>query len=73
MQASLVKLFACRAAEWVTRDAMQIHGGFGYAEETAARSNFVDASVLSIIEGVEETLGLKVIARELIARASPAS
>jgi (2S)-methylsuccinyl-CoA dehydrogenase len=69
MEASLVKLFACRAAEWVTRDAMQLHGGLGYAEETDASRYFVDARVLSIFEGAEETLALKVIARELIARA----
>lgn len=70
MEASLVKLFACRASEWVTRDAMQIHGGMGYAEETAASRYFVDARVLSIFEGAEETLALKVIARDLIARAT---
>lgn len=69
MEASLVKLFACRAAEWLTRDAMQVHGGLGYAEETPASRYFVDARVLSIFEGAEETLALKVIARELIARA----
>ena len=51
MEASLVKLFACRAAEWVTREAMQIHGGMGYAEETAVSRYFVDARVLSIFEG----------------------
>jgi (2S)-methylsuccinyl-CoA dehydrogenase len=48
---------------------MQIHGGMGYAEETDASRYFVDARVLSIFEGAEETLALKVIARELIARA----
>jgi (2S)-methylsuccinyl-CoA dehydrogenase len=69
MEASLVKLFACRAAEWVTREAMQIHGGIGYAEETPASRFFVDARVLSIFEGAEETLALKVIARTLIAQA----
>ena len=69
MEASLVKLFACRAAEWVTRDAMQMHGGMGYAEETEVGRYFVDARVLSIFEGAEETLALKVIARELIIRA----
>ena len=31
---------------------------------------FVDARVLSIFEGAEETLALKVISRELIANAS---
>jgi (2S)-methylsuccinyl-CoA dehydrogenase len=69
MQASLVKFFACRAAEWVTRDAMQLHGGVGYGEESAASRYFVDARVLSIFEGAEETLALKVIARELISAA----
>ena len=33
MEASMVKAYVCKAAEWVTREAMQIHGGFGYAEE----------------------------------------
>ena len=66
MEASLVKLYACRAAEVITREAMQIHGGMGYAEETPVSRYFVDARVLSIFEGTEETLALKVVARELI-------
>src|SRR5690606_30903703 len=33
LEASMVKAYVCRAAEWVAREAMQIHGGFGYAEE----------------------------------------
>ena len=69
MEASLVKLFSCRAAETVTREAMQIHGGMGYAEEMAVSRYFVDARVLSIFEGAEEVLALKVIARELIEKA----
>jgi (2S)-methylsuccinyl-CoA dehydrogenase len=66
MEASLVKLFACRSAESVTREAQQIHGGMGYAEETSVSRYFVDARVLSIFEGAEETLALKVIARSLL-------
>lgn len=69
MEASLVKLYACRAAEHVTREALQIHGGMGYSEETAVSRYFVDARVLSIFEGAEETLALKVVARELILNA----
>jgi (2S)-methylsuccinyl-CoA dehydrogenase len=69
MEASLVKLFACRAAEWISREAMQIHGGMGYAEESAVSRYFVDARVLSIFEGTEEVLALKVIARGLIEKA----
>ncbi|MCA9673029.1 MAG: acyl-CoA dehydrogenase family protein [Myxococcales bacterium] len=66
IEPSLVKLFTCRVAEWLTREAMQIHGGMGYAEETAVSRYFVDARVLSIFEGAEETLALKVVARSLI-------
>ncbi|MBT3530335.1 MAG: acyl-CoA/acyl-ACP dehydrogenase [Gammaproteobacteria bacterium] len=69
MEASLVKLFTCRAAEWISREALQIHGGMGYAEESTVSRLFVDARVLSIFEGAEETLALKVIARDLIAKA----
>ncbi len=67
MEASMVKAYVCKAAEWVTREAMQIHGGFGYAEEYAVSRLFVDARVLSIFEGADETLCLKVIARRLTA------
>ena len=65
IEASMVKAYVCRAAEWVTREAMQIHGGYGYAEEYSVSRLFVDARVLSIFEGADETLCLKVIARSL--------
>ncbi len=70
MEASLVKLFACKAAEWTTREAMQIHGGMGYAEETDASRYWLDARVLSIFEGTEETLALKVVGRSLVEQAA---
>jgi (2S)-methylsuccinyl-CoA dehydrogenase len=66
MEASLVKLFACKTSEWITREALQLHGGMGYAEESAVSRYYVDARVLSIFEGAEETLALKVIAKTLI-------
>jgi (2S)-methylsuccinyl-CoA dehydrogenase len=67
--ASMVKAYVCRAAEWVTREAMQLHGGMGYAEEFAVSRYFVDARVLSIFEGADETLCLRVIAPRLAERA----
>jgi (2S)-methylsuccinyl-CoA dehydrogenase len=70
MEASMLKAYVCRAAEWVTREAMQIHGGMGYAEEFPVSRYFVDARVLSIFEGADETLALKVVARRLIDRAT---
>ncbi len=69
LEASMIKAYVCRAAEWVTREALQIHGGMGYAEEFAVSRYFVDARVLSIFEGADETLALKVIARRLVADA----
>ena len=73
MEASMVKAYVCRAAEWVSREAMQIHGGMGYAEEFPVSRLFVDARVLSIFEGADETLCLKVIARRLVEQASAES
>ncbi len=69
MEAAMVKAYVCKAAEWVTREAMQIHGGYGYAEEYAVSRYFVDTRVLSIFEGADETLCLKVIARRLVEQA----
>lgn len=70
MEASMLKIYVCRAAEWVTREAMQIHGGMGYAEEYDVSRYFVDARVLSIFEGADETLALKVVARRLVEAAA---
>jgi (2S)-methylsuccinyl-CoA dehydrogenase len=70
LEASMLKVYVCRAAEWVTREALQIHGGMGYAEEFPVSRYFVDARVLSIFEGADETLALKVVARRLVERAN---
>jgi (2S)-methylsuccinyl-CoA dehydrogenase len=70
-EAAMAKSFSCLAAEWLTREAMQIHGGMGYAEEYAVSRYFVDARVLSIFEGADETLALRVIIRRLLEEAAP--
>jgi (2S)-methylsuccinyl-CoA dehydrogenase len=71
-EASMLKAYVCRAAEWVSREAMQLHGGMGYAEEFPVSRYFLDARVLSIFEGADETLALKVVARRLIEQAGAA-
>jgi (2S)-methylsuccinyl-CoA dehydrogenase len=73
LAASQVKQHTCRAAEWVTREALQLHGGYGYAEEYTVSRLFVDARVLSIFEGTDEVLALKIIARTLLSEAANAS
>lgn len=69
MEATLIKAYVCKAAEWVTREALQIHGGMGYAEEYDVSRYWLDARVLSIFEGADETLCLKVIARSMVSEA----
>ncbi|NQW62693.1 MAG: acyl-CoA dehydrogenase family protein [Deltaproteobacteria bacterium] len=66
MEASLVKLLSCKDAEWVTREAMQLHGGMGYSEEYAVSRLWQDARVLSIFEGAEEILAVYVVARGVL-------
>ena len=68
IEAAMVKAYACRAAEWITREAQQIHGGMGYAEEFPVSRLFLDARVLSIFEGSDEILALSVITKHLLRR-----
>ncbi|MFT5223772.1 MAG: (2S)-methylsuccinyl-CoA dehydrogenase [Glaciecola sp.] len=69
LEASELKQLSCLTAEWVTRESLQLHGGYGYAEEYTVSRLFVDARVLSIFEGADEVLALRVIARQLLANA----
>jgi (2S)-methylsuccinyl-CoA dehydrogenase len=73
LEASQLKQLSCRVAEWVTREALQIHGGYGYAEEYTVSRLFVDARVLSIFEGADEVLALRVIARQILTDALAAA
>jgi (2S)-methylsuccinyl-CoA dehydrogenase len=73
LEAAMVKAYVCRAAEYVTREALQIHGGMGYAEEFPVSRYFVDARVLSIFEGADETLALRLITRRLVDAAGAGS
>jgi len=38
MQASMAKLFASEAAMWVTTQAVQLFGGYGYMRDFPVRS-----------------------------------
>lgn len=66
---AMVKALSCRFAESVTRDAQQVFGGYGYADEYPVSRLFVDGRVLSIFEGAEEVLAVRVIGRDLVSRA----
>jgi len=64
-EAGLAKAFAAEMAERVTREAMQVHGGYGYSMEFEAQRFWRDARVLSIFEGTSE-IQYEVIGRRIM-------
>jgi alkylation response protein AidB-like acyl-CoA dehydrogenase len=62
--ASMAKLFASEAAMYVTTEAIQVFGGYGYVKEYPVEKLFRDAKVTEIYEGTSE-IQRTVIAREL--------
>ena len=62
--AAMAKLFASDVAMWVTTEAVQIHGGYGYVKEYHVERLMRDAKITQIYEGTSEIQKL-VIAREL--------
>ena len=62
-EASIAKLYASEIATTCAREAVQVHGGYGYTEEFPGARFYRDAKVLEIGEGTSE------IQRVLIARA----
>jgi alkylation response protein AidB-like acyl-CoA dehydrogenase len=63
-EVSMAKLFATEAAQRITAEAVQIHGGYGYMSEFPVERYFRDAKVGTIWEGTSEVQQL-IIAREL--------
>jgi len=64
-EAAMAKLYSSEAATWVTHQAIQIHGGYGYVKEYAVERYYRDARVMEIYEGTSEIQRL-VIARSLM-------
>jgi hypothetical protein len=60
----MAKLFASEAAMYVTTEAVQVFGGYGYVKEYPVERLFRDAKVTEIYEGTSE-IQRTVIAREL--------
>ena len=63
--AAMAKLFASDIAMWVTTEAVQIHGGYGYVKEFHVERMMRDAKITQIYEGTSEIQKL-VIAREIV-------
>jgi alkylation response protein AidB-like acyl-CoA dehydrogenase len=63
--AAMAKLFATEMAERVCRNAIQIHGGYGYSSEYPVERIYRDARLMTIGEGTSEIQRL-VIARHVL-------
>jgi alkylation response protein AidB-like acyl-CoA dehydrogenase len=61
---SMVKLFASEAAMWVTTQAVQVYGGYGYMRDYPVEKLMRDAKATEILEGTNEIQRV-LIAREL--------
>ena len=66
--AAMAKVFASETAMWVTTQAVQLFGGYGYMRDFPVEKLFRDAKVTEIYEGTSEVQRL-VIARGLYPRA----
>ncbi len=63
LQAGMAKTFASETAMTASRDAMMIHGGYGYSQEFIVERLYRDAILMSIGEGTND------IMRTIIAKA----
>ncbi|KZE75742.1 acyl-CoA dehydrogenase [Paenibacillus elgii] len=71
-EASEAKLFASEVATQVTKDAIQLFGGYGYSRDLPLERFFRDAKLTEIGDGTSEIQRL-IIADELIKRGSRSS
>ncbi len=64
-EASMAKLFASTMCNKIVREAVQIHGGFGYFEESFVARFFRDQRITELYEGTSEVQHI-VIARNIL-------
>lgn len=64
-EASIAKMYATEMAERVCRNAIQVHGGYGYSSEYPVERIYRDARLMTIGEGTSEIQRL-VIARHVL-------
>ncbi len=62
---AMAKLFAADTAMWVTTEAVQIHGGYGYVREYHVERLMREAKLTQIYEGTSEIQKI-IISREIL-------
>ncbi|MEZ2440674.1 alkylation response protein AidB-like acyl-CoA dehydrogenase [Chitinophaga sp. W3I9] len=66
LSSSMAKVFASETAMWVTTEAVQVHGGYGYVKEYHVERLMRDAKITQIYEGTSEVQRI-VISRSILA------
>jgi butyryl-CoA dehydrogenase len=54
LETSVAKLYATEAAQWVTNEAIQVHGGSGYVDDFPVERMFRDSRVTTLYEGTSQ-------------------
>ncbi|SEW53695.1 acyl-CoA dehydrogenase [Chitinophaga arvensicola] len=65
LSSSMAKVFASEAAMWVSTEAVQVHGGYGYVKEYHVERLMRDAKITQIYEGTSEVQRI-VISRAIL-------
>ncbi len=65
LSSSMAKVFASEAAMWVSTEAVQIHGGYGFVKEYHVERLMRDAKITQIYEGTSEVQRI-VISRSIL-------
>lgn len=65
LSSSMAKVFASETAMWVTTEAVQIHGGYGFVKEYHVERMMRDAKITQIYEGTSEVQRI-VISRSVL-------
>jgi len=65
LSSSMAKVFSSETAMWVTVEAVQVHGGYGYVKEYHVERLMRDAKITQIYEGTSEVQRI-VISRSIL-------
>lgn len=65
VSSSMAKVFASETAMWVTTEAVQVHGGYGFVKEFHVERLMRDAKITQIYEGTSEVQRI-VISRSIL-------
>jgi alkylation response protein AidB-like acyl-CoA dehydrogenase len=65
LSSSMAKVYASEAAMWISTEAVQVHGGYGYVKEYHVERLMRDAKITQIYEGTSEVQRI-VIGRQIL-------